>query len=38
MNYELLMQRCVAIGNSALGHTYPNPNGSSDLQRRKNNK
>mgnify|MGYP001443976912 FL=1 len=26
MNYELLMQRCVAIGNSALGHTYPNPN------------
>ena len=20
------MQRCVAIGNSALGHTYPNPN------------
>ena len=26
MNYELLMQRCVAIGNSVLGHTYPNPN------------
>ena len=26
MNYELLMQRCVTIGNSALGHTYPNPN------------
>ena len=26
MNYELLMQRCVAIGNSALGLTYPNPN------------
>ena len=26
MNYELLMQRCVAIGNLALGHTYPNPN------------
>ena len=26
MNCELLMQRCVAIGNSALGHTYPNPN------------
>jgi len=22
----LLMQRCVAIGNSVLGHTYPNPN------------
>ncbi len=26
MNYELLMRRCVAIGNSVLGHTYPNPN------------
>ena len=26
MNYELLMQRCVDIGNSVLGHTYPNPN------------
>ena len=26
MNCELLMQRCVAIGNSVLGHTYPNPN------------
>ena len=26
MNYELLMQRCIAIGNSVLGHTYPNPN------------
>ena len=26
MNYELLMQRCVAIGNSALGLTDPNPN------------
>jgi len=26
MNYELLMQRCVGLGNSVLGHTYPNPN------------
>ena len=26
MNYNSLMQRCIDLGNSALGFTYPNPN------------
>lgn len=26
MNYDSLMQRCINIGDSAIGFTYPNPN------------
>ena len=26
MNHEKLMQRCINLGEKALGKTYPNPN------------